>query len=64
MRSHIRTTILGAITMLALTASPCAGAQSESAATGGVSVEKMIAAVAKRTGKKFIIDPRVRAESR
>lgn len=61
MRTHIRTTILGAITALALIASPCAGAQSESAA-GGVSVEKMIAAVAKRTGKKFIIDPRVRAE--
>jgi type II secretory pathway component GspD/PulD (secretin) len=62
MRSHMRTTILGAITALALVASPCAGAQSESSAAGGVSVEKMIAAVAKRTGKKFIIDPRVRAE--
>lgn len=62
MRSHIRTTILGAIAMLALTASPCAGAQSESSATSGVSVEKLVAAVAKRTGKKFIIDPRVRAE--
>ena len=62
MRTQVRTTLLGAITALALIASPCAGAQSESSSAGGVSVDKMIAAVAKRTGKKFIVDPRVRAD--
>jgi general secretion pathway protein D len=62
MRTRVRTGLFGAITALALIASPCAGAQSESSAAGGVSVEKMIAAVAKRTGKKFLIDPRVRAD--
>jgi type II secretory pathway component GspD/PulD (secretin) len=64
MRAHIRTTILGTITALALalTASPCAGAQSEASATSGVTVEKLVTAIAKRTGKKFLIDPRVRAE--
>jgi general secretion pathway protein D len=62
MRTRIQTIHLGAIAALALIASPCAGAQSESAATGAVSVEKMVAAVAKRTGKKFLIDPRVRAD--
>lgn len=62
MRTQVPTTLLGAIAALALIASPCAGAQSDSAAGGAVSVEKLVAAVAKRTGKKFIIDPRVRAE--
>jgi general secretion pathway protein D len=62
MSRHLLTTILGALTSLALIASPCAGAQSESSAAAGISVEKMVAAIAKRTGKKFIIDPRVRAE--
>jgi general secretion pathway protein D len=62
MSRHLLTTILGALTSLALIASPCAGAQSESSAPAGISVEKMVAAIAKRTGKNFIIDPRVRAE--
>jgi len=62
MRTNVRTLFFGAIAMLALVASPCAGAQSEASATSAVSVEKMVAAVAKRTGKKFIIDPRVRAD--
>lgn len=62
MNTPVRISILGAIAVLALIASPCAGAQSESSPAGTVSVEKLVAAVAKRTGKKFIIDPRVRAE--
>jgi general secretion pathway protein D len=61
MRTQVSSRLLGAIVALAYLASPCAGAQSNSAA-GGVSVEQLVAAVAKRTGKKFIIDPRVRAE--
>jgi general secretion pathway protein D len=62
MRAHVRTAFIGAITMLALIASPCAGAQSEASSAGAVSVEKLVTAVAKRTGKKFLIDPRVRAD--
>lgn len=62
MRTHVHTTLLGAIAALALITAPCAGAQSESAAAGDVSVEKLVTAVAKRTGKKFLIDPRVRAD--
>jgi type II secretory pathway component GspD/PulD (secretin) len=62
MRTHVRTTIPGAIATLALIASPCASAQSEASPAGAVSVEKLIAAVAKRTGKKFLIDPRLHAD--
>lgn len=63
MRTPVRLPIFGAIAVLALIASPCAAAQSEPAPSrDAVSVDKMIAAVAKRTGKKFIIDPRVRAD--
>jgi general secretion pathway protein D len=64
MNIRVRTAAMSAIAVLALVASPCAGAQSEPSATqpGAVPVEKMIAAVAKRTGKKFIVDPRVRAD--
>jgi general secretion pathway protein D len=62
MNTHVRTVILGAIAMLALVAAPCESAQSEASAADAVSVEKLIAAVAKRTGRKFIIDPRVRAD--
>ena len=63
MRTPIRMIFFGAIAMLALIAPPCAGAQSEaSPSRDAVPVEKMIAAVAKRTGKKFIIDPRVHAD--
>ncbi|HKR37980.1 MAG TPA: secretin N-terminal domain-containing protein [Steroidobacteraceae bacterium] len=65
MRTRPRTTVIGAITLLALFAAPCAGAQSEASATssaGAAPIEKVVAAVAKRTGKKFIIDPRVRAD--
>lgn len=62
MNTPVRISILGAIAVLALIASPCAGAQSEPSPSGAVPVEKLVTAVAKRTGKKFIIDPRVRAE--
>lgn len=64
MRTHVRTTALAAITVLALIAAPCAGAQSEASASpaGAVPLETLVAAVAKRTGKKFIVDPRVRAD--
>ncbi|HEY7639179.1 MAG TPA: secretin N-terminal domain-containing protein [Steroidobacteraceae bacterium] len=61
MKAHLRTAIFGAIALLALVASPCASAQSEAPPAGAVPVEKLIAAVAKRTGKKFIVDPRVAA---
>jgi general secretion pathway protein D len=62
MKTQVSALVLAALAALALTTSPCAGAQSDSAASGAVSVEKMVAALARRTGKKFIIDPRVRAE--
>jgi len=62
MNMHSRISILGAVAVLVLVASPCAGAQSEPSGTGAVPVEKLVAAVAKRTGKKFIIDPRVHAD--
>ncbi|HKU14678.1 MAG TPA: secretin N-terminal domain-containing protein [Steroidobacteraceae bacterium] len=70
MRTSIRTTTLAALTLLTLVAPPSAGAQSEGmsdkstpvAREGTVSLERLIAAVAKRTGKKFIVDPRARAD--
>jgi general secretion pathway protein D len=62
MRTSVRVHVLGAIAVLALMASPCASAQSEASPTDSVSVEQLVAAVAKRTGRKFIVDPRVRAD--
>jgi general secretion pathway protein D len=64
MNPQLRVTFLGAITAIALIASPCAGAQSEASATppGAVPIERLVAAVAKRTNKKFIVDPRVHAD--
>lgn len=62
MLAHIRAVLLGAIAVLAFVAAPCAGAQSESSSGSALPLEKLVAAVAKRTGKKFIIDPRVRAD--
>lgn len=57
-------TLAGAILSVAL---PSAYAQSSEAAVsehleGGVPIAQVIAAVARRSGKKFILDPRVRAE--
>jgi general secretion pathway protein D len=65
MRNRVGTAVIGALALLVLVASPAAGAQSEAsaaAAPGAVPVEKLVAAVAKRTGKKFIVDPRVHAD--
>jgi general secretion pathway protein D len=58
---------------MALCLAVCAGAQpsaegsssadtSRSGETGGVPLTQLIAAVAKSTGKKFLVDPRARAE--
>jgi general secretion pathway protein D len=58
--------IVAAVALLAIVAAPCAGAQSEVAPTpreGGVSITKLIEGVAKRTGKTFIVDPRVQGEA-
>ena len=66
MRSRTSISIVAAVALLAIVVAPVAGAQSEPAATsrkGGVPVEELIAAVAKRTGKTFIVDPRVQGEA-
>lgn len=48
---------------LALLSTPCALAQSTPAAdTNAVPITRVIAGTAKKTGKKFVIDPRVRAD--
>jgi general secretion pathway protein D len=66
MRTHLRSVAIGATVLVALITSPCAGAQSEALPKpreGAVPVAELIAAVAKRTGKTFIIDPRVQGEA-
>jgi len=66
MRACTRAKIVAAVALLALVAASSAGAQSESSATtrkGSVPVEELITAVAKRTGKTFIVDPRVQGEA-
>jgi general secretion pathway protein D len=58
--------IVAALTLLAIVVAPSVGAQSEPSATprkSGVPVEELIASVAKRTGKTFIVDPRVQGEA-
>jgi type II secretory pathway component GspD/PulD (secretin) len=69
MRARIRNSIIAVVAVLSVVAIPSAGAQverSDDRATpslgGAVPVERLIAAVAKRTHKKFIVDPRVRAD--
>jgi general secretion pathway protein D len=69
MTTRIRTSIVAAVALLTIVAAPSAGAQVERdekspppASVGAVPIERLLAAVAKRTNKKFIIDPRVRAE--
>ena len=69
MTTRIRTTIVIAAALLTIVAAPSAGAQVERSEdkspapmAGAVPIERVVAAVAKRTGKKFIIDPRVRAD--
>jgi type II secretory pathway component GspD/PulD (secretin) len=66
MSIRIRTTVIAAIALLAFVSAPLAGAQSEASATprqGAVPIAQLIAAAAKRTGKTFIIDPRVQGEA-
>lgn len=68
MRTRIRTSVIVAVALLTLVAAPSAGAQVEHddksppPIAGAVPVDRVLAAVAKRTGKKFIVDPRVRAD--
>jgi general secretion pathway protein D len=68
MRTRMHTSIVAAVALLTIVAAPSAGAQVERdeksppPMAGSVPIERLLAAVAKRTGKKFIVDPRVRAE--
>ncbi len=69
MTTGARISILAAVSLLTLVAAPAASAQVErtevqpaTAPAGAVPLELVIAAVAKRTGKKFIVDPRVRGD--
>jgi len=69
MKTRTRISIVAAYALLAVVAAPSATAQVErtevqsaSAMEGAVPLERVIAAVAKRTGRKFIVDPRVRAQ--
>src|SRR5215216_4905729 len=68
MRSRVHTSIVVALA-LGIIALPSSGAQVEhgndspaAALAGAVPIERLLAAVAKRTGKKFIVDPRVRGD--
>lgn len=66
MRVRTRAKVVAAAALLTLVVGHSAGAQSESSATtrkGSLPVEELIAAVAKRTGKTFIVDPRVQGEA-
>jgi general secretion pathway protein D len=66
MATRTRMSIAAAVALLSIVAAPCAGAQNDASSPpreGGVSVVKLIEAVAKRTGKTFIIDPRVQGEA-
>jgi general secretion pathway protein D len=67
-RTHI--SVVAAVALLTLVAAPPASAQVERnddksppALAGAVPLERVIAAVAKRTGKKFIVDPRLRGDA-
>lgn len=69
MRTRIHTSIVVAVALLTIVAAPSAGAQVERtddksppSTAGSVPIERLLAVVAKRTGKKFIVDPRVRAD--
>jgi general secretion pathway protein D len=69
MTIRTRTSLVAALALLALVAGPSVSAQVERseeqsppAMAGAVPLERVIAAVAKRTGKKFIVDPRVRGQ--
>jgi general secretion pathway protein D len=69
MRTRMRIGIVAAVSLFAFGAMPSASAQTERgedrsapATAGTVPIEQVIAAVAKRTGKTFIVDPRVRGD--
>src|SRR5262245_37032766 len=66
MKARVRIRIVAAAAVLTMVAAPMVFAQSEASATprkGSVPVEELIATVAKRTGKTFIVDPRVQGEA-
>jgi type II secretory pathway component GspD/PulD (secretin) len=70
MRTRMRISIVAAVALLTVVAAPSASAQVERAEdksppalAGAVPLERVIAAVAKRTGKKFIVDPRLRGDA-
>jgi general secretion pathway protein D len=70
MRTRMRISIVTAVALLTLVAAPSASAQVERSEdkapptlAGSVPLERVIAAVAKRTGKKFIVDPRLRGDA-
>jgi general secretion pathway protein D len=69
MTSRARVSIIAGFALLTIAAAPSASAQVERdeerpppAMAGAVPLERVLSAVAKRTGKKFIVDPRVRAD--
>jgi general secretion pathway protein D len=66
MRTRRQNSVVAAVALLTMVAAPSAYTQVERgeerpvpAMAGAVPLERVIAAVAKRTGKKFIVDPRV-----
>lgn len=69
MRTRTQNSVFAAVALLTMVAAPSAYAQVERgeerpppAIAGAVPLERVISAVAKRTGKKFIVDPRVRGD--
>jgi len=70
MRTGMRISVVATVALLTVVAAPSASAQVERAEdkappalAGAVPLERVIAAVAKRTGKKFIVDPRLRGDA-
>src|SRR3954471_16958662 len=68
MRTRVRISIVATVALLTMVAAPSAGAQVERSedkpapALGSVPIERLLATVAKRANKKFIVDPRVHGE--
>ena len=66
MITRVPVTVIAATALLAFMSAPSASAQSEAPATsreGAVPIATLIAAAAKRSGKTFIVDPRVQGEA-
>ena len=66
MTTRMHMSIVATAALLSIVAAPCAGAQSEASSApreGGIPIATLIEAVAKRTGKTFIVDPRVQGEA-